>query len=263
VVAVAALQGRRIGEAQSRPLIHLESVTKTFEHSVLRGVTLHAPEGHIYGLIGAGGAGKSVVVKAIAGLVSPDGGEIVVNGREVLSMTLAELATHRRNIGMVFQNNALFDFMSIGDNVAFPLRRLQRLSEREIGERVAERLARVGLPGFESRMPSGLSGGQKKRVGIARATITRAPIVLCDEPAAGLDPVTSQRIFDLLREEQRGAASTLLVVSSDIDRLLTITDRVGVLHDGQIAFEGTTEETRASDVPLVRQLLRGDDSGPI
>jgi phospholipid/cholesterol/gamma-HCH transport system ATP-binding protein len=168
-----------------------------------------------------------------------------------------------KNIGMLFQNNALFDFMSIGDNVAFPLRRLQRVGEREIEERVAERLARVGLSGFEASMPSGLSGGQKKRVGIARATITRAPIVLCDEPAAGLDPVTSQRIFDLLREEQRNAASTLLVVSSDIDRLLTITDRIGVLHEGQIAFEGTTEETRASEVPLVRQLLRGDDSGPI
>jgi phospholipid/cholesterol/gamma-HCH transport system ATP-binding protein len=244
-------------------LIHLDAVTKTFERSVLRGVTLHVPEGCIYGLIGPGGAGKSIVIKAIAGLMPPDGGEIVVDGKEVLSMTEAELAQHRKNIGMVFQNNALFDFMSIGDNIAFPLRRLQRVSEREITERVAERLSRVGLPGFEARMPSGLSGGQKKRVGIARATITRAPIVLCDEPAAGLDPVTSQRIFDLLREEQRTAASTVLVVSSDIDRLLTITDRIGVLHEGHIAFEGTTEETRASDVPLVRQLLRGDDSGPI
>jgi phospholipid/cholesterol/gamma-HCH transport system ATP-binding protein len=244
-------------------LIHLDTVTKTFERSVLRGVTLRVPDGCIYGLIGPGGAGKSVVMKAIAGLIPPDGGELVVNGKEVLSMTEAELAHHMKNIGMLFQNNALFDFMSIGDNVAFPLRRLQRVGEREIEERVAERLARVGLSGFQARMPSGLSGGQKKRVGIARATITRAPIVLCDEPAAGLDPVTSQRIFDLLREEQRNAASTLLVVSSDIDRLLTITDRIGVLHEGQIAFEGTTEETRASEVPLVRQLLRGDDSGPI
>src|SRR5581483_11326772 len=174
-----------------------------------------------------------------------------------------ELAVHRRNIGMVFQNNALFDFMTIGDNVAFPLRRLSRMQERDIAERVAERLARVGLSGFEPRMPSGLSGGQKKRVGIARATATRAPIVLCDEPAAGLDPVTSQRIFDLLREEQRNAGATLLVVSSDIDRLLTVTDRIGVLHDGQVVFEGTTDETRASDIPVVRQLLRGDDDGPI
>jgi len=221
------------------------------------------PEGRLYGLIGPGGAGKSVVVKAIAGLVWPDGGEIVVRGKEVLSMTDAELATHRRNIGMVFQNNALFDFMTIGENVAFPLRRLLGLGESEIGERVAERLARVGLSGFEGRLPAGLSGGQKKRVGIARATITRAPIVLCDEPAAGLDPVTSQRIFDLLREEQQRASSTVLMVSSDIDRLLTVTDLVGVLHQGKIVFEGTTEETRGSDVPVVRQLLRGDNDGPL
>ncbi|HEX3595488.1 MAG TPA: ATP-binding cassette domain-containing protein [Polyangiaceae bacterium] len=244
-------------------MIRLEAVTKTFERPVLRGVDLTVPEGCLFGLIGAGGAGKSVVVKAIAGLVTPDGGEITVNGSEVLSMSEAELARHRRNIGMVFQNNALFDFMTIGENVAFPLRRLLRLDASEIAERVAERLARVGLSGFEGRMPAGLSGGQKKRAGIARATITRAPIVLCDEPAAGLDPVTSQRIFDLLREEQQHAGSTVLMVSSDVDRLLTVTDRIGVLHEGRLVFEGTTEETRASDVPLVRQLLQGDDEGPL
>ena len=244
-------------------MIELEAVTKTFERSVLRGVDLKVPEGCVYGLIGPGGAGKSVLMKAIAGLLRPDGGEIVVAGREVLSMGEAALAEHRRNIGMVFQNNALFDFMSIGDNVAFPLRRLLRLPDTEVSERVAERLSRVGLSGFEGRMPAGLSGGQKKRVGIARATITRARLVLCDEPAAGLDPVTSQRIFDLLREEQRATGSTVLVVSSDIDRLLTVTDRVGVLHEGQIVFQGTTDETRASEIPVVRQLLRGDDEGPL
>jgi phospholipid/cholesterol/gamma-HCH transport system ATP-binding protein len=244
-------------------VIRLEAVTKTFERPVLRGVNLHVPEGSVYGLIGAGGAGKSVVVKMIAALVLPDGGEITVNGREILTMTETELAGHRRNIGMVFQNNALFDFMTIGENVAFPLRRLGRVGDSEIRERVAERLSRVGLAGFESRVPAGLSGGQKKRVGIARATITRAPLVLCDEPAAGLDPVTSQRIFDLLRDEQRKSASTVLMVSSDIDRLLTVTDRIGVLHDGRIVFEGTTEETRASEVPLVRQLLNGDNDGPL
>jgi phospholipid/cholesterol/gamma-HCH transport system ATP-binding protein len=244
-------------------LIRLEAVTKSFERLVLRGVDLHVPEGCLYGLIGPGGAGKSVIVKAIAGLVTPDGGAVTVAGQDVATLGPRELAEHRRNIGMVFQNNALFDFMTIGENVAFPLQRLLKLGEREIAERVAERLARVGLGGFEGRMPSGLSGGQKKRAGIARATVTLAKVVLCDEPAAGLDPVTSQRIFDLLREEQLRQKSTVLMVSSDIDRLLTVTDRVGVLHEGRIAFEGTTEETRASDFPLVRQLLRGDNEGPL
>jgi phospholipid/cholesterol/gamma-HCH transport system ATP-binding protein len=244
-------------------LIRLESVTKTFERPVLRGVNLHVPPGCLYGLIGPGGAGKSIIVKAIAGLMWPDGGVITVGGRDLQSMTESELTEHRKGIGMVFQNNALFDFMTIGENIAFPLRRLLRLDERDIKDRVAERLSRVGLAGFEARLPAGLSGGQKKRVGIARATVTRAPIVICDEPAAGLDPVTSQRIFDLLREEQQSAASTVLMVSSDIDRLLTVTDRIGVVHDGQVVFEGTTEETRASDMPLVHQLLRGDNEGPL
>jgi phospholipid/cholesterol/gamma-HCH transport system ATP-binding protein len=244
-------------------LIRLEAVTKSFEGLVLRGVDLQIPEGCLYGLIGPGGAGKSVIVKVVAGLVQPDGGAVTVAGKEVAAMTDAELREHRRKIGMVFQNNALFDFMTVGENVAFPLRRLLNLGEREIAERVDERLSRVGLRGFQERLPAGLSGGQKKRAGIARATAASAPIVLCDEPAAGLDPVTSQRIFDLLREEQQRGKSTVLMVSSDIDRLLTVTDRVGVLHEGRIAFEGTTDETLASDMPLVRQLLRGDNDGPL
>jgi phospholipid/cholesterol/gamma-HCH transport system ATP-binding protein len=178
-------------------------------------------------------------------------------------MSEAELARHRRNIGMVFQNNALFDFMTIGENVAFPLRRLLRLDASEIAERVAERLARVGLSGFEGRMPAGLSGGQKKRAGIARATITRAPIVLCDEPAAGLDPVTSQKIFDLLRAEQRASAATVVMVSSDLDRLLTVTDRVGMMYRGELIFDGTTDEARACAEPRVRQFVHGLTEGPL
>ena len=128
---------------------------------------------------------------------------------------------------------------------------------------VAERLTRVQLPGFEDRSPSGLSGGQKRRIGIARATVTRPPIVLCDEPAAGLDPVTSLRIFELLRAEQRAANSTVVLVSSDVDRLLTVTDRVGMMHEGRLVFDGTTAEARESTNPLIRQFLRGALTGPL
>src|SRR4029079_15480450 len=142
----------------------------------------------------------------------------------------------RLKFGMLFQNNALFDHMTVGDNIAFPLRRLTTLSEEEIRARIAERLKVVSLPGFESRMPAGLSGGQKKRVGVARATITHAEIVLYDEPAAGLDPVTSQRIFEMLRAEQRAANATVVMVSSDLARLLTVTDRVGMLYKGELIF---------------------------
>jgi phospholipid/cholesterol/gamma-HCH transport system ATP-binding protein len=164
---------------------------------------------------------------------------------------------------MLFQNNALFDFMTVADNVAFPLRRLFDLDEATIHSRVVERLGRVGLPGFEARLPAGLSGGQKKRVGVARATITDAPFLLYDEPAAGLDPVSSQKLFELLREEQRSKQSTVVMVSSDLDRLLSVTDRVGMLLDGELIFEGTTAEARASSNPYLHQFIRGDVEGPL
>ena len=174
-----------------------------------------------------------------------------------------DLQTLRAKFGMLFQNNALFDHLTVGDNIAFPLRRLFRLPEEEVRARVRERLACVALSGFEDRMPGGLSGGQKKRVGVARATITRAPIVLYDEPAAGLDPVTSQKIFELLRSEQRASKATVIMVSSDLDRLLTVTDRVGMLHRGRMIFDGTTDEARESREPYVRQFVHGLADGPL
>jgi phospholipid/cholesterol/gamma-HCH transport system ATP-binding protein len=137
------------------------------------------------------------------------------------------------------------------------------MTEEQIRERVADRLKRVQLPGFEDRMPSGLSGGQKKRIGVARATVMQAPYVLYDEPAAGLDPVTSQRIFNLLRDEQRAAGSTVIMVSSDIERLLTVTDRVGMLYKGRLIFDGTTEEAKGSQDPYVRQFVHGLVEGPL
>jgi phospholipid/cholesterol/gamma-HCH transport system ATP-binding protein len=153
--------------------------------------------------------------------------------------------------------------MTVADNIAFPLRRLSALSEAEIAERVAERLTCVSLPGFESRMPSGLSGGQKKRVGVARATVTRAPIVLYDEPAAGLDPVTSQKIFDLLRAEQKQSGATVLMVSSDLDRMLPVTDRIGMMVDGRLIYEGTAAEAREAADERVRQFVLGLIEGPL
>jgi phospholipid/cholesterol/gamma-HCH transport system ATP-binding protein len=244
-------------------LIRLEAVTKLFDRAVLHGVDLHVPESCLYGLVGPPAAGKTLVLKVVASLLRPDGGNVTVGGKSLLGLSDLELSEYRRGIGMVFQNNALFDHMTVAENVAFPLQRAGVLGPQEIGRRVSERLERVGLGGFGGRLPSGLSGGQKKRVGIARATATSAPIVLYDEPAAGLDPVTSQRIFDLLREEQRRSGSTAIMVSSDIDRLLTVTDRVGVMHEGLIVFEGSTAEAMGSALPIVRQFLRGETEGPL
>ncbi|AGP37234.1 ABC transporter ATP-binding protein [Sorangium cellulosum] len=245
-------------------MIQIEQLTKSFGGMpVLRGVDLDVPAGCLYGLIGPGASGKSVLLKMITGLLRPDRGRVIVDGKDVHALSELELQTFRLKFGMLFQNNALFDYMTVGENIAFPLRRLYDLSEEEIEERVAERLRVVSLAGFEERTPAGLSGGQKKRVGVARATIARGEIVLYDEPAAGLDPVTSQRIFDLLRAEQRAMNATVVMVSSDLDRLLTVTDRVGMLYRGRLIFDGTTEEAKASDDPRVRQFVHGLTEGPL
>jgi phospholipid/cholesterol/gamma-HCH transport system ATP-binding protein len=243
--------------------IAVQGVHKSFKTPVLRGVTLHVPRGVIYALIGPGASGKSVLLKTIAGLLPPEQGHVVIEGETITGMEEIKLTEMRKRMGMLFQNYALFDFMSVGENVAFPLRRLYQLPPAEIAERVAERLERVALPGLEARLPASLSGGQKKRVGIARATVARAPIVLYDEPTAGLDPVTSQKIYDLVRQEQRAQGSTAVVISSDVAGVLTIADRVGMLHRGELIFEGTTAEARSSTQPAVRQFVHGLTEGPL
>lgn len=245
-------------------MIHIEGLTKSFGGMpVLRGVHLDVPAGCLYGLIGPGASGKSVLLKMLTGLLRPDAGRVIIDDKDVHQLTELELQTFRLKFGMLFQNNALFDYLTVGENIAFPLRRLFNLPEEEVQARIAERLKVVSLPGFEGRLPAGLSGGQKKRVGVARATVSKAEIVLYDEPAAGLDPVTSQRIFELLRAEQRAANATVIMVSSDLDRLLTVTDRVGMLHKGRLIFDGTTAEAQASSDPYVRQFVHGLTEGPL
>lgn len=245
-------------------MIQIQGLRKTFgDRPVLRGVTLEVPKGCLYGLIGPGASGKSVLLKMITGLLRPDAGRVLVEGRDVHGMSEVELSSFRLKFGMAFQNYALFDYLTVGENIAFPLRRLTKLSDEEVAARVAERLRAVSLPGFEDRLPAGLSGGQKKRVGVARATVSKADFVLYDEPAAGLDPVTSQRIFEMLRAEQRAADATVIMVSSDLDRLLTVTDRVGMLHHGRLVFDGTTAEAKASTDPVVRQFVHGLTEGPL
>jgi phospholipid/cholesterol/gamma-HCH transport system ATP-binding protein len=255
-------------DAAEPSVVALRGVSKSFRtptgpNVVLRNVTLEVPRGCLYGLIGPGAAGKSVALKLFAGLLKPDSGQVLVDGDDITLLPEIALQQVRSKIGMLFQNNALFDHMTVAENVAFPLRRLYALPEEEIERRVSERLVCVSLPGFEPRMPSGLSGGQKKRVGVARATAARAGIVLYDEPAAGLDPVTSQKIFDLLRGEQQAIGATVVMVSSDLDRLLTVTDRVGMLYRGELIFDGSTAEARASREPRVNQFIHGLTEGPL
>ncbi|NOY91047.1 MAG: ATP-binding cassette domain-containing protein [Deltaproteobacteria bacterium] len=244
-------------------MIRIQDLSVAFRSPVLDGVSLHAPAASILALVGPGASGKSVLLKSVAGLLRPDRGEVFVNDVALGDRDEAGLAEVRKGIGMLFQNYALFDYLTVGENIAFPLRRLFDLPEEEIQERVTERLVRVSLPGFEERIPRSLSGGQKKRVGIARATVARAPILLYDDPTAGLDPVTSQKIYDLIKGEQREQQSCVMVISSDVAGILSIADRVAMLHQGRIAFDGTAEEARTSQDPLVRQFIHGLLEGPL
>jgi phospholipid/cholesterol/gamma-HCH transport system ATP-binding protein len=246
----------------AEPAIALRDLGVAFARPVLRHINLDIPKGCLYGLIGPGASGKSVLLKCLAGLLRPQHGQVQVLGQEVTKLDELGLSALRQRMGMLFQNNALFDFMTVAENVGFPLRQ-RGTAEAQIRERVKERLARVGLSGFEERLPSRLSGGQKKRVGVARATVAAAELVLYDEPAAGLDPVTSQRIFDLLRAEQRAAGATVVMVSSDLDRLLPVTDRIGVLLDGKLVFDGSVEDAKNSSDEAVRQFVTGSPDGPL
>lgn len=243
-------------------MIELRGVWKSFIHPVLRGVDLTIPRGSIYGLIGPGGSGKSVLLKHIVGLFRPDRGTVAVDSHEISAMSELELQNFRTRFGIAFQNNALFDHLTVGENIAFPLRRLHpETTEEQVTTIVRNRLDAVSLNGFETRAPASLSGGQKKRVAVARATVANVPILIYDEPAAGLDPVTSQKIFDLLKQELNDA--TVIMVSSDLDRLFTVTDRVGMLLQGQIVFDGTTQEALACTNPYVRQFVHGLTEGPL
>ena len=245
-----------------RPLIRLEDVHKRFDAPVLQGVSLEVPPRCIYALIGMGAAGKSVLLKIVAGLIRPDRGKVFLDGDELGAMSDLQLTEARKKVGMLFQNYALFD-KNVFENIAFPLRRLFDLPEDAIRERVAERLARVALPGTEDRIPQSMSGGQKKRIGVARATVAKPPYVLYDEPTAGLDPVTSQKIYDLVREEQRATGATVMVISSDVAGVLTIADRVGMLHQGRLVFDGTAEDAKTSTIPEVNQFVHGLTEGPL
>ncbi len=243
-------------------MIEVRGLRKSFTQPVLQGVDLTVPKGCLYGLIGPGASGKSVLLKHIVGLMRPDKGLIRIGNQDLLALSELELQQFRSQFGIAFQNNALFDHLTVNENIAFPLRRLFKdMTEQQIRDRVADRLRVVSLAGFGDRMPAGLSGGQKKRVAVARATVASAPIVIYDEPAAGLDPVTSQKIFDLLKQEK--GESTVIMVSSDLDRLLTVTDRVGMMLHGRMIFDGTTEEAKASTNPYVRQFVHGLTEGPL
>jgi len=248
------------------PLIDLDGVAKTFsgrERPLLESIDLHLQRGETFGLIGPGASGKSVLLKLICGLMSPDAGALSVDGVSLASATEDQLIAVRAQIGMLFQNNALFDFMTIGQNVAFPLEREGRLPPDEIAARVREKLRQVGLAGSEEKFPNQLSGGMRKRAALARAVVARPPILLYDEPTAGLDPVTTSKIYDLLRAERDLTGATVVAVSSDVDALRRFAPRMAMLYQGRLRYDGPTAAIADSDDAVVRQFVRGALEGPL
>lgn len=240
-------------------MIRCEGLTLRFGRStVLEDVSFEVPTGRTLGLIGAGGAGKSCVLKLLCGLLRPTAGRVFIDDDEVSALDETDLMAVRGRVGMVFQNYALFDFLNVGDNIGFPLVQQGGLSAEEIATRVARRLSQVSLPGIEARMPSDLSGGMKKRVCLARAMIHDPPVMLCDDPTAGLDPVTTNRIFLLLKQLQRENGATALIVSHEVGYLRPICEQFVMLDHGRVIFRGTGEEGLRHADPRVRQFMSGE-----
>ncbi|MGQ9455984.1 MAG: ABC transporter ATP-binding protein [Armatimonadota bacterium] len=232
-------------------------------HTILDGVNLSVEKGETLAVMGMSGAGKSTLLKCIGGLLRPTAGSVVVDNIDIAKMNEDDLDSVRIRIGMVFQYAALFDSLTVYENVAFGLRRHRHLTEHEIAKIVNERLAMVGLSGTEHLMPSSLSGGMQKRVGLARALALDPEIVLYDEPTAGLDPITAATIADLIVKTRDHYGVTSIVVSHDVTTIKRVANRFAMLHEGKIVAGGTIEEMERNTDPVVRQFVTGSTIGPI
>jgi phospholipid/cholesterol/gamma-HCH transport system ATP-binding protein len=240
-------------------VIRVHRVHKGFgSQPVLRGIDLDIATGEIMVVIGRSGGGKSVLLKHLIGLLRPDSGTIAVDGTEITRLRGSELDRVRERYGVVFQGGALFDSMSVADNVAFPLREKSRLKPAEIKSRVEEKLEQVGLSDMGHKNPAEISGGMRKRVAIARALVTEPEIVFFDEPTTGLDPILVNTIHHLIVELHRKFRFTAVMVSHEIPEIFEIADRVAMLHEGAIVEVGPPDAVRASTNPIVQQFIRGD-----
>jgi len=241
--------------------VRFEHVSKAFGgRTVLDDVCFAIPEATAFCLLGRSGTGKSVTLRHIVGLVQPDSGQVFVADRDVATLGGRALAEVRTHMGFLFQNAALFDSMSVGENVAFPMRRHTDWSSAVIRDRVAQKLADVGLEGEGDTMPGDLSGGMKKRAGLARAMALDPTLLLVDEPSAGLDPITADEIQALLMATKR-AGTTLVVVTHNIPSARVIGDQFAVLHEGRLLANGTLEALEASEEPIVRAFMGSQGGG--
>lgn len=248
----------------AEPIIELSGVYKSFgEQKVLDGLDARIPRDRVSVIIGRSGGGKSVLLKHVIGLMKPDEGKVTVDGEDIVPMGERRLNTVRRKFGLLFQDAALFDSMSVVENVAFPLKEHTNKSRGEISDVVEAKLGQVGLSGMGDKMPSELSGGMRKRVGLARALALDPTIVLFDEPTSGLDPVMSAAINELILKTQQELKTTCVVISHDISATMAIAHGIYMLYQGKIIARGSPEEIERSEDPVVRQFIRGEAEGPI
>lgn len=259
--AIEIREGKRTGEAGA-PAVRLTNVSKSFgTRKVLNDVSFDVADGSGFIILGRSGTGKSVTLRHIIGLVQPDQGKVFVRGHEISGVRGNALALARLDMGFLFQNAALFDSISVGENVAFPMRRHTDLSDREIRDRAREKLQSVGLEHEFDKMPADLSGGMKKRAGLARALALDPTVLLVDEPSAGLDPITSGEIDDLLLHLKEHGGTTVIVVTHNIHSARSIGDDVLMLHEGRILARGTPAELDRSDDALVRAFMSSKNAG--
>jgi len=245
-------------------MIELINVYKSFgSQTVLNGLNLTVPVGKTTAVIGPSGEGKSVMLKHMIGLLQPDQGDVLVEGASIVGLRRSQLNLVREKFAMVFQNAALFDSMTVYENVAFPLEEKTTLSRSEIEDRVAIALQEVGLKNVNHKYPDELSGGMKKRVGLARALLLQPQVVLFDEPTTGLDPVIRRAIHQLIKETQEKFGFTAVIVSHDIPDIFEVAHHIAMLYRGEILQFGTPEEIQTSEHPVVRQFISGSLEGPI
>ena len=246
------------------PVIRIVDLHKEFgENQVLKGLDLDIYKGRINFIIGRSGGGKSVLLKHITGLLKPDRGRIVIGGQDITRLGEKSMNDIRKKFGMLFQDGALFDSMTVGENVAFPLKAHTRLNRSKIEGLVREKLRLVGLEDIEQMMPSDISGGMRKRVGLARAMVLEPEILLFDEPTTGLDPIMSEQVDELIVNTQNQLNVTSIVISHDIPATLRIAHQVAMIYQGKIIIHGTPREVADSRDPVVRQFLAGEAEGPM
>lgn len=234
---------------------------KIGQQKILRGIDLEVRTGETLVLIGRSGGGKSVLLKHLVGLMEPNAGEIWIQGQNIIGMTERQLGEIRKKIGILFQGGALFDSMTVADNIAFPLREAGERDPKSLRSKVAQMLEVMEMEGQEDKMPESLSGGMKKRVGLARAIIRQPSCVLYDEPTAGLDPVVADSINRLIRRLQKRFGMTSLVVTHDMKSAFDLADRIAYLHEGRVYFHGTPSELQRSTDPLIQDFLLGRSDG--